>query len=177
MRDQHLVGPPVIGWTGTHTTLRHLDLIWPVLERLEQEGHEFIFLVISNQPPEYTGLRSLRYTPWQKQTEISDLLQFNLGLMPLVDDAWAQGKCAFKSLQYMALGVPALVSPVGMNTEVVESGVNGYVCDTPAHWDQALRALLASETEHIRQGAAARRTIVERYSVASNTVNFLRLFR
>lgn len=177
VRDQHLAGSPVIGWTGTHTTLRHLDLVWPVLERLEQEGHEFIFHVISNQPPEYTGLRSLRYTAWQKQTEIPDLLQFNLGLMPLVDDAWAQGKCAFKALQYMALGVPALVSPVGMNTEVVDSGVNGYVCDTPAQWDQALRVLLASEAERIRQGAAARRTIVERYSVASNTVNFLRLFR
>ena len=65
-----------------------------VLEHLEREGHDFIFHVISNQPPEYTNLR---YTPWRAQTEIPDLLQFSLGLMPLVDDAWAQGKCAFKA--------------------------------------------------------------------------------
>ena len=176
VRDQNQAGPPVIGWTGTHTTLRHLDLVWPVLERLEREGQEFVFHVISNEPPVYTGLRSLRYSPWRKQTEIPDLLQFNLGLMPLVDDPWARGKCAFKALQYMALGMPALVSPVGMNTEVVQDGTNGFVCATDEEWYQALRRLLASQPERARQGAAARRTIVERYSVASNTANFLNLF-
>ena len=176
VRDQTQVGPPVVGWTGTHTTLRHLDLVWPVLERLEREGQDFVFHVISNEPPAHTGLRSLRYSPWRKQTEIPDLLQFNLGLMPLVDDPWARGKCAFKALQYMALGMPALVSPVGMNTEVVQDGANGFVCATDEEWYRALRQLLASQQERARQGAAARRTIVERYSVASNTDNFLRLF-
>ena len=176
VRDQNQSGPPVIGWTGTHTTLRHLDLVWPVLERLEREGQEFIFHVISNEPPAYTGLHSLRYSPWRKQTEIADLLQFNLGLMPLVDDPWARGKCAFKALQYMALGIPALVSPVGMNTEVVQDGINGFVCATDEEWYQALCRLLASQPERAGQGAAARRTIVERYSVASNTANFLNLF-
>ena len=176
VRDQNQAGSPVIGWTGTHTTLRHLDLVWPVLERLEREGQEFVFHVISNEPPAYTNLRSLRYSPWRKQTEITDLLQFNLGLMPLVDDPWARGKCAFKALQYMALGMPALVSPVGMNTEVVQNGTNGFVCATDEEWYQALRHLLASPPERARQGAAARRTIVERYSVASNTANFLSLF-
>lgn len=176
VRDQHLAGPPVIGWTGTHTTLRYLDLIWPVLERLERAGTEFIFHVISNEPPAHTGLRSLRYSAWRKQTEIPDLLQFNLGLMPLVDDPWARGKCAFKALQYMALGMPALVSPVGMNTEVVQDGTNGFMCATDEEWYQALRRLLASQSERVSQGAAARRTIVERYSVASNTANFLHLF-
>jgi len=177
VRDQSLVGPPVIGWTGTHTTLRHLDLVWPVLERLEREGEKFVFHVISNEPPAYAGLQSLRYSPWNKQSEIPDLLQFNLGLMPLVDDPWARGKCAFKALQYMSLGMPALVSPVGMNTEVVEHGINGFVCSTEEDWYQALKQLLASQQERARQGAAARRTIVERYSVASNTTNFLNLFQ
>ena len=176
VRDQNQTSPPVIGWTGTHTTLRHLDLVWPVLERLEREGQEFVFHVISNEPPAHTNLRSLRYSPWRKQTEIADLLQFNLGLMPLVDDPWARGKCAFKALQYMALGMPALVSPVGMNTEVVQDGTNGVVCATDGEWYQALRRLLASQPERARQGAAARRLIVERYSVASNTANFLNLF-
>ncbi len=177
VRDQHRPERPVIGWTGTHTTLRHLDLVWSVLERLEREGYDFEFRVISNQPPEYTGLKVLTYTPWRKDTEIQDLMGFHLGLMPLVDDPWARGKCAFKALQYMSLGMPALVSPVGMNTEVVQDGQNGFVCATDDEWYAGLRQLLADQDLRTRQGAAARRTIVERYSVVSNEQNFLNLFR
>ncbi|MBC6988306.1 glycosyltransferase family 4 protein [Hymenobacter sp. BT491] len=177
VRDQHQTSRPVIGWTGTHTTLRHLDLVWPVLEKLENEGYDFEFRVISNQPPEHAGLRSLTFTPWRKATEIEDLLGFHLGLMPLVDDPWARGKCAFKALQYMSLGMPALVSPVGMNTEVVQEGHNGYICDTDAEWEAALRKLLADQELRAKQGAMARRTIVERYSVVSNKENFLALFQ
>ncbi|WP_133273799.1 glycosyltransferase family 4 protein [Hymenobacter radiodurans] len=177
VRDQNAASTPVIGWTGTHTTLRHLDIVWPVLERLEREGHNFVFHVISNQPPEYTNLRALHYTPWRKATEIQDLLQFHVGLMPLVDDPWARGKCAFKALQYMALGVPALVSPVGMNTEVVQDGINGFICSTDEQWYTALRSLLVDGELRARQGKAARQTIVERYSVVSNKNNFLALFQ
>ena len=178
VREQPLAPgqPVVIGWTGTHTTLRHLDLVWPALARLEAEGHRFEFRVIANQPPAAVGLRALRYQPWCKATEIADLLGFHFGLMPLVDDPWARGKCAFKALQYMALGMPALVSPVGMNTEVVQDGRNGYVCATAEDWYQAIRRLLTDEPLRARLGTAARRTIVERYSVASNTANFLALF-
>jgi len=176
VRDQYAPGPLVIGWTGTHTTLRHLDLLWPVLERLEAEGHAFEFCVIANRAPDRSSLRSLRFVPWNKQTEIDDLLSFHVGLMPLVDDAWARGKCAFKALQYMALGIPALVSPVGMNTEVVQDGVNGFVCNTPAEWYAALHRLLAQPSLRAGLGASARRTIVERYSVRSNTANFLHYF-
>lgn len=178
VRDQRLAAgqPVVVGWTGTHTTLRHLDLVWPALARLEREGHRFEFRVIANQPPEPAGLRSLAYQPWRKDTEIPDLLEFHFGLMPLVDDPWARGKCAFKALQYMALGMPALVSPVGMNTEVVQDGQNGYVCATDEEWYQAIRRLLTDGPLRAQLGAAARRTIVERYSVASNQANFLALF-
>jgi glycosyltransferase involved in cell wall biosynthesis len=167
----------VVGWTGTHTTLRHLDLVWPVLERLEQEGHRFEFRVISNQPPEYQGLKSLTFRPWKKETEIADLATFHFGLMPLVNDPWARGKCAFKALQYMSLGMPALVSPVGMNSEVVQDGQNGYICAADEEWYQAIRRLLTDEPLRTKLGTAARQTIVERYSVLSNTDNFLALFR
>ncbi|UOQ67227.1 glycosyltransferase family 4 protein [Hymenobacter volaticus] len=176
MRDQRQSTRPIIGWTGTHTTLRHLDLVWPVLERLEQEKYSFEFRVISNQPPDYSGLQNLTYTPWRKDTEIEDLSQFHIGLMPLVDDPWARGKCAFKALQYMSLGMPALVSPVGMNTEVVQDTYNGFVCSTTEQWYTALRQLLADQDLRAAQGAAARTTIVERYSVVSNKNNFLALF-
>ena len=175
VRDQAAPGRLVIGWTGTHSTLKYLGQVVPVLARLEAEGLDFEFRVISNQPPAFP-LRSLVYLPWRKETEIADLLGFHIGLMPLEDDPWAKGKCAFKALQYMALGVPPLVSPVGMNTEVVQHGQNGFVCATPQEWEASLRRVLADAVLRQQLGAAARATIEQRYSVVANTPGFLALF-
>jgi len=177
VRDQAAPGPLVIGWTGTHSTLKYLRPLVPVLAQLEAEGLDFEFRVISNQPPDFDQLlRSLRFVPWQKATEIADLLTFHVGLMPLEDDPWAQGKCSFKALQYMALGIPALVSPVGMNTDVVQNGHNGYICRNAADWERHLRQLLTDAPHRQALGQAARATIEQRYSVVSNTPNFLKLF-
>ncbi|RZK91780.1 MAG: glycosyltransferase family 1 protein, partial [Hymenobacter sp.] len=175
VRDQAAPCRLVIGWTGTHSTLKYLDQVVPVLAQLEAEGLDFEFRVISNQAP-VLPLRSLVFVPWHKDTEIADLLTFHVGLMPLEDDLWAQGKCAFKALQYMALGIPALVSPVGMNPEVVQSDYNGYVCTTAADWEAHLRQLLANPDLRQQLGVAARATVVEKYSVRANTPNFIRLF-
>lgn len=177
VRSQLAAELPVIGWTGTHSTLKYLQPLVPVLAQLEAEGLAFEFRVISNQPPEFDQpLRSLRYVPWRKATEIQDLLAFNVGLMPLEDDQWAKGKCAFKALQYMALGIPALVSPIGVNTEVVQHGQNGYICNTPAEWLHYLRQLLVNPAQWQQLGAAARITVEQHYSVHSNTTTFLALF-
>jgi glycosyltransferase involved in cell wall biosynthesis len=167
--------PLIIGWTGTHSTLKYLDQIVPVLAKLEAEGMKFEFRVISNQMP-HLSLKSLVYLPWCKETEIADLLSFHVGLMPLEDDLWAQGKCAFKALQYMALGIPALVSPVGMNTQVVQDGQNGYICATVTDWEQRLRQLLSEPNLRVHLGKAARATVEAHYSVHSNQSNFLSLF-
>ena len=175
VRDQAALGRLVIGWTGTHSTLKYLDQVVPVLAKLEAEGMDFEFRVISNQPPAFP-LRSLVFIPWRKDTEIADLLSFHVGLMPLEDDVWAKGKCAFKALQYMALGIPALVSPVGMNTEVIKHGQNGFVCATPEDWEVSLRQLLADAGLRQYLGHVARQTIEQHYSVHANTPNFLALF-
>lgn len=175
IRDQTIPGRLIIGWTGTHSTLKYLDQLVPVLARLEAEGLDFEFRVISNQPP-ILPLHSLVFIPWNKDTEIADLLTFNVGLMPLEDDMWAKGKCAFKALQYMSLGIPALVSPIGMNVEVVQHGYNGFICASPTDWEINLRQLLCNPDLRQQLGKAARNTIQERYSVWANTSNFLKLF-
>ncbi|OWP61478.1 group 1 glycosyl transferase [Hymenobacter amundsenii] len=174
VNNQIIKTKPVIGWTGSHSTLKYIDQIVPVLAKLEKEI-DFEFRVISNQPPDL-ALKSLQYKQWNKETEIDDLLEFNVGIMPLEDDIWAKGKCAFKALQYMALGEPALVSPVGMNTEVVDQGVNGFICTTSADWEDALRLLLKDEQLRLQMGESARKTIENRYSVTANLPNFLALF-
>ncbi|KAA5548311.1 glycosyltransferase [Adhaeribacter rhizoryzae] len=164
----------VIGWTGTHSTLKYLEMILPVLQNLE-EKYAFEFLVISNKPPEF-DLRSLVYKPWQKETEIEDLLKFNVGLMPLEDDPWAKGKCAFKALQYMSLGIPPVVSPIGMNVEVVENGNNGYVCSSPEEWYYHLEQLIVDSVLRAKLGTAAKEKVDKCYAVVANRTNFLGLF-
>jgi glycosyltransferase involved in cell wall biosynthesis len=168
-------GKPVIGWTGTHSTIRYLDRVVPILKQLEKE-FDFTFLVIADRPPDF-ALQSLSFTPWAKVSEIEDLLRMDVGIMPLEDDRWARGKCGFKALQYMALGIPAIVSPVGVNTEIVSHGINGWVCATETEWETCLRSILSSTKRLAERSAAARDTVVSRYSVKSNSENFLSLFR
>jgi len=164
-----------VGWTGTHSTMKYLDALVPVLQDLEQQ-YDFELKVISNQAPALP-LQSLVYQPWRKDQEIADLLTFNVGLMPLEDDPWAKGKCAFKALQYMALGIPALVSPVGMNTEVVTDGVNGFICATRADWYTKLERIIKDAALRSQLGEAARKKIEANYAVVANRTTFLGLFK
>ena len=174
VKDQH-TPTLTIGWTGTHSTSQYLHDIVHILQKLEQT-FDFTFLVISNAEPTF-NLRSLRYIHWNKDTEIEDLLQFNIGIMPLRDDDWSRGKCGFKALQYMSLGIPALVSPVGVNTKIVDSNVNGMICNNPTEWEASISAFLTDAHLRVQLGIAARAQIVKHYSVLSNTSNFLGLFK
>ena len=114
--------------------------------------------------------------PWNKATEVEDLLTFDVGVMPLADTPWARGKCGFKALQYLALGIPALVSPVGVNTEIVTHGGNGFHCAAPGEWAECIRKLAGDAALRERLRAACRHVVVERFSVDSNRANFLSLF-
>ncbi len=167
--------PVVIGWTGTLTTIRYLDIIVPELEKLEKE-FDFQILIISNQAPTFS-LRGLRFQFWRKETEIEDLLQMDIGLMPLEDDIWAKGKCGFKALQYMALGIPPLVSPVGVNTQIVDHGVSGFVCADASQWAFYIRKLLTSADLRAEMGQKAREKVIKNYSVLSQKDAFLSLFK
>lgn len=165
----------VIGWTGTHSTLRYLEEMIPVFQKLEKE-FEFKLVIISDKNPEFK-LNSLEFVRWQKETEINDLLRFNIGLMPLTMDKWANGKCGFKALQYMSLGVPAIVSPVGVNTQIVDHGVNGFICDSLEEWEQTLRLVLSDRDKVKEVAKSSRKKIVDNYSVLSNKKNFIQLFQ
>jgi glycosyltransferase involved in cell wall biosynthesis len=167
-------GKTIIGWTGTHSTLTYLRELLPILQNLEKK-FRFEFCVIADQPPTWT-LKSLRFIPWKKATEVEDLLQFDIGVMPLTNDRWAKGKCGFKALQYMALGIPPIVSPVGVNQEIVEQGSNGFLCSNPEDWEQALTILFLDAELRAQLGKNARKTVESKYSVLANAKNFAQLF-
>jgi glycosyltransferase involved in cell wall biosynthesis len=165
----------VIGWTGTHTTMRYLDFIVPVIKELEQK-YDFEFLIISNEAPAY-HLKSLRFLKWKRETEIADLARISIGVMPLEMDIWSEGKCGFKGLQYMSLGIPALMSPVGVNTQIVSHSENGFLPIKLEDWKVQLEKLLTDVDLRKKIGEAGKKTINERYSVLSNQSNYLSLFQ
>ena len=163
-----------IGWTGTHSTLKYLDPIFPILDQLTEQ-FDFTLLVISNLPP-VTERNYLKFIKWSKETEIEDLTTFDIGIMPLTDDRWARGKCGFKALQYLALETPAIISPVGVNTQIVSHGKSGYLCSTDEEWELAIKSFLENPELIKKMGTEGRKHVVANYSVLSNTQNFLSLF-
>jgi glycosyltransferase involved in cell wall biosynthesis len=166
--------PLTIGWTGSHTTMNYLNMIWPILQKLEAK-YQFDFLVISNKKPDFF-LKSLKFLKWNEQTEIADLLRIDIGIMPVFQDAFSQGKCGFKIIQYMSLGIPAVASPVGVNENIIEHNVNGFLCHNDDEWYEKLSLLLDSWSLRDELGLMGRKKIVETFSLKANEGKFLALF-
>ncbi len=166
----------VIGWTGTHSTMRYLDEIIPVIEKLEKEFSNLEFRIIADIKPTYR-LKSLVYVPWNKSTEADDLAKFTVGIMPLQHDPWSEGKCGFKALQYLSMGIPAIVSPVGVNTSIIQHGVNGFLCSDQYDWENTLRHLILHPENVAGMADRCRKTVTEHYSVNAIKKDFLSLFQ
>ena len=164
-----------IGWTGSHSTLKYLETILNVLQALERKYPQVQFLVIADRDPQL-ALQRCRFVAWKKETEIRDLATMDIGVMPMPDDPWTRGKCGFKALQYMAMQIPAVLSPVGVNKEIVESGVEGFLCESPEEWFGALEHLILNPEKRKEMGMKGRQKVIRSYSVASNSANFLSLF-
>lgn len=163
-----------IGWTGTHSTLPYLKPLIPVLDKLSLE-YDFELLVISNQKPDF-AVSYMRFIQWVKSSEIEDLNQINIGVMPLSDDIWSQGKCGFKLLQYMAIKKPVVASPVGVNTKIINESQAGFLAETEKEWISAISKLLANPEHRNDLGNTGRSYIKDYYSVQSNKNTFLSLF-
>lgn len=165
-----------IGWTGTITTNNHLKLLFPVLTELKKKYPQVELVMISNAPIADSSIE-ISYQPWNKSTEIEDLSSFDIGIMPLPDDEWAKGKCGFKGLQYMALEIPTIMSPIGVNTEIINNGVNGFLAISDADWIEKLSRLIESKELREKIGKAGRKTVVDRYSIDANRERFLKILQ
>ena len=170
-------GRVCLGWTGSPSTLKHFDLVVPLLARLrDRYGDRISFKVIGDGTYREESL-GIRGTPWREESEIEDLSAIDIGLMPLPDDEWAKGKCGLKALQFMAMELPVVSSPVGVNTEIISDGVNGFLAAADDEWFERLSALIESPEKRRSIGRAARETVVARYSVASQRDRYLSLLR
>lgn len=166
----------VVGWTGTAGNFRQLAVARPGIERaLARTGARFV--VIADRPPPAALAAALRaeFVPWRPESEVEDLARIDLGVMPLPDAPYARGKCAFKLLQYMAVGRPGVASPVGANREVVTDGVDGFLADGDAAWEEALVRLIEDPALRARAGEAARARVEAAYSVTAVLPKYLEI--
>lgn len=171
---QHGDHRPVVGWTGSFTTLFYLNELVSVLQKLEREL-SFDFLVIADQDPTLP-LKNYRFVPWKRESEREDLLRIDIGVMPLTNNSWSEGKCGFKLIQYYSVGIPAIASSVGVNKQIISSASIGFLCSTPEEWEQALRQLIGSVALRAQMGAKGRENVMDHYSVRAQRDNFLGLF-
>lgn len=167
--------PLYVGWTGTFTNFNNLKKITGVIKDLKRK-HDFTFFIIADKDPAFTGLEYI-YKKWDVKTEIDDLLKLHIGLMPLDNSAIEMGKCGFKAIQYMSLGIPAIVSPVGANLQVVSDGLTGFFANDDKDWYNAIEKLLTNPKLRTELGVNARTKIVDKYSVDATRQDFFDLFK
>lgn len=164
-------GKIVIGWIGTTFTAIYLDLLKNVYVTLAERLKDIEFRVIGGNFQNVS--LPLRCKNWSLESEVNDLQEFDIGVMPLFDDEWAKGKCAFKIIQYMAVGIPSVASRVGMNTEIIEDGKDGFLASNEEEWIKELSLLIEDKDLRERMGKFGRQKVESLYSVEANRQNFI----
>ncbi len=165
-RETERTGAPVvIGWIGSPTTVRYLEPIFPAIRSLlaRHPGRVEFRVVGATLPGELPSGTSCR--PWSLETEVRELQGFDIGVMPMPDNDWTRGKCAFKAIEYLAVGIPAVCSPVGMNLQLIEPGVDGFLPESAEQWEEVLSKLIEDSGLRERMGACGRAKAVKVYSV------------
>jgi len=169
--------PIVLGWSGSMTTIEHFKTAVPALRILKEKYGDRLQITVMGHGgyrDEQLGIQGLA---WTKERELPTLCSFDLGIMPLPDDIWSRGKCGLKGLQYMALEIPTIMSPVGVNKDIIQDGVNGFLADTVDEWVAKASRLIDDAQLRRQMGQAGRQTVVDRYSVRSQRDVYLEHFR
>lgn len=154
----------VLGWIGSATTLPYLEHIAGPLRRLGERFPQIRLEIVGAEKVPVDGV-PVRARPWRLDQEVEALREFDIGLMPMPDDPWTRGKGGYKLLQYMAVGLPVVTSPVGVNQRIVEDGVNGFWARDQQEWEDRLARLIADPDLRRRMGREGRKSMEERFSL------------
>jgi len=167
----------IIGWVGKSENLIYLDSIKDALKQISDLRQNVVNLkVISNKPYFIEGVDILNQS-WSIENEVENLRSIDIGLMPLIDDEWSRGKCSFKALQFMSLGIPVVISPVGINKEIVTHGLNGYIANTNEEWVKYLLNLIDDEKKRKILGLAGREFVIAKYTYEVTTPMLVKVLR
>jgi glycosyltransferase involved in cell wall biosynthesis len=169
----------IVGWTGTSANFRYLTAIVPALMKFLHHAPEARLRIVADRPPTDLDLppERIEFVRWSEATEATSVQTMDVGIMPLTDDPWTRGKCAFKVIQYMACGLPVVASPVGMTAEVLGQGDVGLAARTEQQWLDALIFVYEQRERAKRLGAAGRTKFLERYSRSAATRQLAEIFK
>jgi glycosyltransferase involved in cell wall biosynthesis len=152
---------PIIGWIGSPSTAAYLEKMRPIFRELAKK-HQFKFHIVGAQV-DWTE-PYVECIPWSASKEVAFIQSFDIGIMPLEDSPWEQGKCGFKLIQYMACGKAVIADPVGVNAKIVLDGSTGFLTGPQKSWLQALEELLLDKKLRDEMGQKSRLRFEEKYS-------------
>jgi glycosyltransferase involved in cell wall biosynthesis len=171
--------PFIVGWTGVSANFGFLYAIEKELAGFLEAAPDSLFLVVADQPPRFKGIppERIRFVLWRPEIEAEVVRGMDVGLMPLSMDDWSRGKCSFKMLQYMACGMPVVVTEVGMNAEILSMAQVGVGLRDSSGWREALLALHADDGLRKRLGTAGRELVERRFSLDVVTPQLAGVFK
>lgn len=157
----------VIGWTGSSANYNYLYSIEEALAQTISDNPHVTLRVIADCAPTFTKVPSsnVEYIPWSPEVEIQSIQSLTVGIMPMIDSDWARGKCSYKMLLYMACGIPVIVSPIGMNAEILSLGNIGLGAISISDWKDALLHLLSAPEQRAALGKEGHRVVHEKFSL------------
>jgi glycosyltransferase involved in cell wall biosynthesis len=165
----------ILGWTGLEYNFKYLKIVTPVLQKLLAK-YPLEIVVLSGSPPKDFVL-PFRFVKWDREREVEQLNEFDIGIMPLEMDEWCKGKCGFKLLQYMAMEIPAVATPIGVNRQIIHHQRNGFLAEQMEDWVKHLSNLIENADLRKQIGEAGRSTVLEHYSTSEWFPTLLALYR
>lgn len=169
-------GQVLLGWTGKSGNLIYLRELAPVFQEVQAlADHPVALKVICDIPFSLKEIEVIN-VPWQLESELEALRSIDIGLMPLYDDDWSRGKCGFKLLLFMSLGIPVVASAVGVNRQIIQDGVNGCLASSHQEWIGKLLMLIKNPERRQRIGESGRKTVERQYSYRATMPELLRVF-
>ena len=168
----------IIGWTGLACNYKYLKPIESVLQQFVLEHKQAELVLISDKSWKHKLLPpdKVKFVPWSEQNEAAVLHLFSVGIMPLKDDKWTRGKCSFKMLQYMAAGLPVVVSPVGLNRDILQKADIGFAATSPDEWYDALKTLYSDWSLQVKLGRAGRKVVEQFYNADIIAIELAQIF-
>ena len=156
----------IIGWVGSPTTFKYVKKSKPVFLELLQKGNVELHIIGATEDLELGT--NVKYLKWTEESEVDLISKFDIGIMPLENSPWELGKCAYKLIQYMGCGVPVIASSVGMNKEIIDDGINGFLVSGEKEWLDRLNQLIEDSSLREKLGKNGRIKAESVFSIQKN---------